>query len=434
MLEAAAGCRLLLLLGACLARRLMRCCHRCRYACVPCTAPGHLRGHRDTQRTPGTSPHAALSRTMWPACSLQLSHAPSALPLTCRYGAPIADLQPGVLLVASRDLDNTMFRRSVILVYEHGLRGAKGVMLTQPRASTGGSGAAAGAGNAGWTAASAAVAAQRAGADPRLPPRYIQPVPPRESAGSQKCDVSVGEGSCREGGSGANSSGGARKPPPLPIPAGTRLSNATAAVAKPAAGTATAASHQRALPIVQHYVGGPVGRLASRRAPQESLLLHSVPGVPGARRMLPSRPSLAAASAAAGSPAVGPADILRQRQRAAAAAVPLELFLGGSLDEVLEIAQAFSSETGGASRRRGGGGDPATASAAAAAARGQVSGDLGHQVKILHGLCSWAPGQLEGELRSGAWGYAAAEASDVWGVRPERLWEAVLASDRLNWF
>lgn len=43
----------------------------------------------------------------------------------------------GVLLAASHDLERSIFRRSVVLVYEHGRRsGAKGVILGQPLGPT----------------------------------------------------------------------------------------------------------------------------------------------------------------------------------------------------------------------------------------------------------------------------------------------------------
>ena len=43
----------------------------------------------------------------------------------------------GVLLAASDDLERSIFRRSVVLVYEHGNRsGAKGVILSQPLGPT----------------------------------------------------------------------------------------------------------------------------------------------------------------------------------------------------------------------------------------------------------------------------------------------------------
>lgn len=49
-----------------------------------------------------------------------------------RYGTLVEGLRPGSLLVASPDLDDSFFERSVVLVTESGRRGARGVMLTQP--------------------------------------------------------------------------------------------------------------------------------------------------------------------------------------------------------------------------------------------------------------------------------------------------------------
>lgn len=40
--------------------------------------------------------------------------------------------QPGVLLVASEELHNSIFRQSVVLVYQHSAAGASGIMLTKP--------------------------------------------------------------------------------------------------------------------------------------------------------------------------------------------------------------------------------------------------------------------------------------------------------------
>lgn len=43
------------------------------------------------------------------------------------------DFCTGVLLAASDDLERSIFRRSVVLVYEHSRRGgARGVILSQP--------------------------------------------------------------------------------------------------------------------------------------------------------------------------------------------------------------------------------------------------------------------------------------------------------------
>lgn len=45
---------------------------------------------------------------------------------------PPPHTMPGTLLVASEGLENTVFRQSVVLLYEHGRgQGAKGIMLTQ---------------------------------------------------------------------------------------------------------------------------------------------------------------------------------------------------------------------------------------------------------------------------------------------------------------
>lgn len=49
-----------------------------------------------------------------------------------RYGAPIPGLGPGTLLVASDELENSIFRNSVVLIYEHDQFGARGVILNQP--------------------------------------------------------------------------------------------------------------------------------------------------------------------------------------------------------------------------------------------------------------------------------------------------------------
>jgi len=48
-----------------------------------------------------------------------------------RHGTHVEALEPGVLLVASADLENSIFRRSVVLIYEHSASGASGVILTK---------------------------------------------------------------------------------------------------------------------------------------------------------------------------------------------------------------------------------------------------------------------------------------------------------------
>lgn len=58
----------------------------------------------------------------------------------CHSGAAVPGLAPGALLVASRQLDGTLFSQSVVLLYEAGPHGAKGVMLTQVRMGVAGAG------------------------------------------------------------------------------------------------------------------------------------------------------------------------------------------------------------------------------------------------------------------------------------------------------
>jgi putative AlgH/UPF0301 family transcriptional regulator len=102
---------------------------------------------------------------------------------------------------------------------------------------------------------------------------------------------------------------------------------------------------------------------------QEMLVLHTVDGVQGALALLPG------------------------------------VFQGGALPEVLQ-----RSGSGGG---RGGGG-PAP-------------------VHLYHGVATWAPGQLEGELRAGSWAFAAASREDVFASPPEELWAGLAGGERLTW-
>ena len=55
-------------------------------------------------------------------------------------------------------------------------------------------------------------------------------------------------------------------------------------------------------------------------------------------------------------------------------------------------------------------------------------------VHVYHGAAAWAAGQLEGELRAGAWGWVpAATAADVLDGSPEDLWGSLVSSGRLTW-
>ncbi|MFF5569005.1 YqgE/AlgH family protein [Streptomyces sp. NPDC012623] len=51
-------------------------------------------------------------------------------------------------------------------------------------------------------------------------------------------------------------------------------------------------------------------------------------------------------------------------------------------------------------------------------------------LRVFAGYAGWGPGQLENELREGAWYVVDSEPGDVSSPRPERLWRAVLRRQR----
>jgi putative AlgH/UPF0301 family transcriptional regulator len=55
-------------------------------------------------------------------------------------------------------------------------------------------------------------------------------------------------------------------------------------------------------------------------------------------------------------------------------------------------------------------------------------------LRVYHGVAAWQRGQLEGELRAGAWGLCTgAQAADVLRTPPEHLWGRLQADGRLQW-
>lgn len=68
------------------------------------------------------------------------------------------------------------------------------------------------------------------------------------------------------------------------------------------------------------------------------------------------------------------------------------------------------------------------------AAASAASAPPGARIALYHGVCAWAEGQLEGELRSGAWGMCPASLADVHATPPDRLWADLSAQPgRLRW-
>eukprot|EP00887_Chlorella_sp_A99_P006914 scaffold2.g6914.t1 len=256
-----------------------------------------------------------------------------------RNGPPVEGLAPGTLLVASEELDRSIFRGSAILLTHHSLqRGARGVILTQPMT--------------------------------------VPPALPGLLGDGASADANATDAAAAAAWRATRRRGGARG----------------------GGGGAGAAAH----PLLQHFLGGPVG-LPGEGVRQEMLLLHNVHGVPAAARLLPRAPPpepAAAPAAAAGGRA--PA---REAAAATSGGGGARLYVGGSLADVLELAEA----------QLGGGGAPPS-------------------VLIFHGVCAWAEGQLEGEVRSGHWGFAPAALEDVLPPQPAgRLWQVLVGSERLVW-
>lgn len=63
-----------------------------------------------------------------------------------------------------------------------------------------------------------------------------------------------------------------------------------------------------------------------------------------------------------------------------------------------------------------------------------IAGVVG-SVRVFRGYAGWGPGQLEGEIESGAWLVLDAEPDDVFADQPDDLWRSVLRrqSGRLAW-
>lgn len=164
-------------------------------------------------------------------------------------------------------------------------------------------------------------------------------------------------------------------------------------------GAATNSSRRRFGPgrpetVIRHFLGGPVG-MPGEGVRQELSMLHTVGAVPGAGRLLPWHSD-------SWQPAELPGAAVAQQRKQA-------LYQGGSLADILEK------------------GAPAPRSRFARAPPPPPP----VAVHVFHGLCSWSEGQLEGEVRSGAWAFASGKVEDVLGVAPENLWPLLVNSDRL---
>lgn len=121
----------------------------------------------------------------------------------------------------------------------------------------------------------------------------------------------------------------------------------------------------------QHFLGGPVG-MPGEGARQEIIVLHTVPGVEGA--------------------------VPLQLQSSTPA---LKVFLGGRLADVLELSNESPFKCA--------------------------------SINVYHGISTWAEGQLEGEIRAGAWAYGQGTGDDILSGDISNLWSSLLTSNRLTW-
>jgi putative transcriptional regulator len=128
---------------------------------------------------------------------------------------------------------------------------------------------------------------------------------------------------------------------------------------------------------------------------------------------------------------VGVGDVLEPW--AALAATPAVVFQGGpvSLDSALGLAvvpgeprQDSGADTLGWRRVHG-----AIGMVDLEAPPELLAAELG-SLRIFAGYSGWAPGQLEKELRDGAWYVVESEPGDVSAPDPERMWRSVLRRQR----
>lgn len=217
---------------------------------------------------------------------LRLDHLGRFGPAIIRHGPPVDGLHPGVLLVASAELENTVFHQSVVLIYEHSQLGAKGVLLTQP----------------------------------------VDPARFQGSLGFVNRQASV-----------------------------------------------------------THYLGGPVEAPRRHVVMHAPVVLHNMPDVVSSHVVL--GPGVNGSGSAEG--------------------FVSRLDLNGSLADVTRVLHSLD--------------------------RLSPNNPNSPTLKIFYGLCVWSSGQLEGEVRNGAWGFANATVADVLNVPPTTLWWNLLSSERLQW-
>ena len=115
-------------------------------------------------------------------------------------------------------------------------------------------------------------------------------------------------------------------------------------------------------------------------------------------------------------------------------ATPDSIFLGGPVEPDALIALAFANEPITETTEELSPVSGRIASADLTTDPAFVAGRVG-SVRIFRGYAGWGPGQLEGEIESGAWLVLDAEADDLFAAQPEHLWRQILRRQggRLAW-
>ena len=115
-----------------------------------------------------------------------------------------------------------------------------------------------------------------------------------------------------------------------------------------------------------------------------------------------------------------------------------QVYIGGRLADVLEIGKEICNDAlktksilhrirgGKKENMDNGGGSTGSGST------GKIRLCDGPAVLVFHGISTWAEGQLEGEIRAGAWAYGDATAEDILAAAPNDLWQSLMRSDRVN--
>ncbi|KAH7621403.1 hypothetical protein Ndes2526B_g03747 [Nannochloris sp. 'desiccata'] len=341
-----------------------------------------------------------------------------------QHGAPVPGLGPGTLLVANSDLNHSIFRRSVVLIYQHDNDGggARGVILTQPMSASSSSsfsGNGAGAGGSGSRAS------------PRgsvLRPHFNKN--PGVHMHNDNNNIEDGDDVVHDLKTVENE---AERRPPKPV--------------YPAASVSGPSSPSLNDIAVQHRLGGPVG-MPGEGVRQEIAIVHSVAGIEGATVVI---------LGGGNSPPV---------------------YIGGRLTDVLEIGKEMCNDAINpekmknhninnngdiSSGRDGGGGGVGFGNMVANRFKRSgissrfptpnqvkqqnnvnmeeeeqeedgrvVSCDGGPSVLVFHGISTWAKGQLEGEIRAGAWAYGDASFENIMEDNPGDLWRSLMRSDRVG--